>query len=189
VLAVDELESGHTVAFNCWANPSATKMSEDLFLNTNSRYELLYPQSGFTSAATGRPIVFTTTSPKLMFLCHPSRSGVTFSKSYPGGLAEVNVGSDKIIYNPDGLTYSQGNISGNAKLFAERTGGALIFKATQAAGSQYGVSCAVPVNMSVSGNEASIYVYGSGTYTVTVTSPFGPDIFDIEAGQTVLKEL
>ena len=189
VLAVDELESGHTVAFRCWANPSASKVSEDVFTNANARYELLYPQSGFTSAATGRPIVFTTGSPQVMFLCHPSRSGVTFSKSYPGGLAEVDVGEDKIIYNPSGLTYSQGDISGNAKLFAERAGGALIFMATEAAGSEYGVSCSAAVNMSVSGNKASIYVYGSGTHTVTVTSPFGPDVFDIEAGQTVFKEL
>ncbi len=189
VLVVDELEPGHTIAFNCYAESGASKQAEGLYTSSRARYELMYPQSGFTSSSGTAPIVLTTTSPQLMFLAHANPSGVSVTKSYSGGQMIATIGQDNIVYNPSGGTYSQGDISGNAKLFAERAGGALIFMATEAAGSEYGVSCSAAVNMSVSGNKASIYVYGSGTYMVTVASPFGPDTFNIEAGQTVFKEL
>ena len=189
VIAIDELEPGHTVRFHCYESPTATKISEALFTNSKARYELLYPQSGFSSTENGDPIVFTTDSPQLMFLCHPNPSGMDFSKSYSGGLVTVDIGRDKVVYNPRGGTYTQGNISGDARLFAERTGGALIFKATNATGSQYSVSCDVEVNVSISGNQASIYVYGIGAHTVTITSPYGTHVFSIDAGQTTSRLL
>ena len=40
------------------------------------------------------------------------------------------------------------------------------------------------MNMSVSGERASIYIYGAGEHTLTVTSPAGPQTFKVPAGET-----
>lgn len=175
VISIDDIEPGHTAKF--------------IGQNTGSGElcDLLYPQ-GATFSGT-RPLNYTTTSPHFAVLCHPTPAGVTVTKNYADGDLIAGIGSDTVVYNPDASTFTHGSISGNALLFAERTGGAIIFKATAASGTQYGVNCDVLVNMSVSGNQASIYVYGQGMHTVTVTSPYGTDVFDIEAGKTVLKSL
>lgn len=189
VLVVDELSSGHKIDFNCYAESGAIKEAEGLYISPRARYELMYPQSGFTSSSGTAPIVFTTASPNLMFLAHANPSGVSVSKSYSGGQMIATIGQDDIVYNPSGDTYSHGDISGNAKLFTERTGGAIIFQATTASGSQYGISSDAVVNMSVSDGRASIYVYGTGLHTVKINSPHGVDEFNIQAGQTVERTL
>jgi len=189
VLIADELESGHTANFIFHTELPITKVSESLYTSNMSRNELLYPASGFT--ATGlSDISITTTSPQLLWMTHANPSGVTFNKSYPGNLCVATIGADTVVYNPTGGNYTQGSISGNAKIFAQRTGNALIVKATSATGAQYGVSCTAAVNMSVKGRKASIYVYGTGSQTVTVTSPYGTDAFaNVPAGQTIAKVL
>jgi hypothetical protein len=193
VLVADELESGHSTVFNCYTESGLTKsVAGDYFTSSRARYELLYPPSpGFdSSSASSHPITFTTSSPQLLVLVHPNSSAVSFSKTFPSSnLVAAVIGTDTIVYNPSGGSYSQSGISGNAKLFAQRTGGAIIFKATTAAGSQYGISCDVPVNISVKDRNASIYVYGTGSHTVNVTSPFGSVSWVIVAGQTVGKSL
>jgi PKD repeat protein len=190
VITVDELDSGHTSDFRVFPGINTAKQSSDLYTNSMTRFELIYPSSGYTSSEASHPIDITTSSNKIMFLTHPNPSGVSFSKSYPGNLAKLTVGSDTIIYNPTGGSYSESGISGNAKLFAQRTGGAIICKATSATGSQYGLSCSAATSMSVSGRKAQIFVYGTGNYTVTVTSPYGTDAFaNVPAGQTVSKVL
>jgi len=189
VLVADELEAGHTANSLSYSEMPLTKVSDSLYTSTESRHELLYPASGFTASGTD-PISITTTSQKLLWMVHSNPSGVTFAKSYPGNLCVATIGSNTVIYNPTGGTYTQGNVSGNAKLFAQSTGGAIIFKATSATGSQYGVSCDVAVNLSAKGRKASICVYGTGNHTVTVTSPYGTDAFaNIPAGQTVARVL
>ena len=185
VLVVDELEAGHTITFHCYAEQRASRQSEGLYTSSHARYEVMYPQSGFSSSSEAEPIVLTTTSPHLMFLAHSNPSGVSVTKSYSGGQMIATIGQDDIVYNPAGRTYSHGDISGNAKLFAERNGAALIFQTTKAIGSQYGISCDATVNISVSGRNASIYIYGTGTHDVKITSPYGVDTFEIQANQTV----
>jgi len=189
VLVADEIESGHTASSYHFSELPMTKVSDSLYTSSMSRHELLYPASGFTASGTD-PILITTTSPQQLWMVHSNPSGVSFSKSYPGNLCVATIGSNTVIYNPTGGTYSQSGISGNAKLFAQSTGGAIICKATSATGSQYGVSCSAAVNLSAKGRKASIYVYGTGTKTVTVTSPYGTDAFaNIPAGQTVARVL
>ena len=185
-LSLDELESGHSIRYHMYMEQNVSKSSADLYTSDLCDYEVMYPASGFTSSSS-RPIWVDTSSQQLLFLINPPKSSV--SKSVTGGDLVATIGSDDIVYNPDGSSYTHGNISGNAKFFAERTGGALILKATSATGSQYSVSCNNAVNMSVSGAKASIYVYGSGTYDVTVTSPAGTDVFSIDAGETVSRVL
>jgi PKD repeat protein len=189
VLVADEVESGHTTTSKFFCGMPMTKVSDSLYTTTLSRNELLYPASGFTASG-GEPISISTTGGRLLWMVHANPSGVSFSKSYPGNVCVATIGSDTVVYNPTGGTYSQSGISGNAKLFSQRTGGALIFKATSATGSQYGVSCDVAVNLSVKGRKASICVYGTGNHTVTVTSPYGTDAFaNVPAGQTVARVL
>ena len=189
VLVADEVESGHSISSRFHSEPPLTKVSDSLYTSNLSRDELLYPASGFTAVGLD-PLSITTTNQRLLWMVHANPSGVSFSKSYPGNLCVATIGSDTVIYNPTGGTYSQSGISGNAKFFAQRTGGAIIVKATSATGSQYGASCAAAVNLSVKGRKASIYVYGTGSQTVTVTSPYGTDTFaNVSAGQTVAKVL
>ena len=185
VLVVDEVEPGHEIAFHCYADKETTRQADGLFTSPNARYEVMYPKEGFTSTEASDPIVLTTKSPQLMLLVHPNPSGVEIAKSYPAGRMAATIGQDTVIYNPKGNRYSSEEISGDARLFAQRAGGALIFQATNARGSQYGVRCDAAVNVSVSGEKASIYVYGDGVHKVTVTSPAGTKTFDILAGRTV----
>jgi len=189
VLVADEVEAGHSISSRFYSEPPLTKVSDSLYTTSESRNELLYPASGFTAVGTD-PLSITTTNQRLLWMVHSNPSGVTFSKSYPGSVCVATIGSNTVIYNPTGGTYNQSGISGNAKLFAQSTGGAIICKATSATGSQYGVSCSLPVNLSVKGRKASICVYGTGNQTVTVTSPYGTDTFaNVPAGQTVAKVL
>jgi hypothetical protein len=174
-MVVDDLESGHTAKFHGYNADSS------------AHYEMLYPEGASLSGS--RPMTYSTSSSQLMFLCHPSPSGVNISKSYSSGDVIADIGDDTVIYNPDGSSFNHSGISGNALLFAERSGGALIFKTTSATGSQYGISCNAVVNISVSDDKASLYVYGTGTYQVTVTSPYGTDVFNIDAGEMVEKTL
>jgi len=187
VLIADELDSGHTSDFRCWMDSPANKQSEGLFTNSSARYEVMYPSSGYTSSAGTAPLDITTSSNRILVLVHPNPSGVSVSKSYPGTVVSMTIGSDTVVYNPGDGGYSTGGISGDAKLFAQRTGGALICKATTASGSQYGLTSGVRVSMSVSGDKASIYAYGTGS--VTISSPYGTDIYNVTAGQTIKKTL
>jgi hypothetical protein len=189
VLVVDEVEPGHEIAFHCYADKETTRQSEGLYTSPNARYELLYPKADFTSSEESSLILLTTTAPRLLFLAHPNPSGVEVKKNYSGGQTIATIGEDTVVFNPEGGKYSQGKISGDAKLFAERAGGAIIFQAANAKGSQYGVRCDAAVNVSVSGEKASIYIYGDGVHKVTVTSPTGIKTFDIRAGRTVEKLL
>ena len=149
---------------------------------------MLYPEGA--QLAGDRPMTFTTKSPQLMFLCHPSPSGVAIEKRHVSGDVLVKVGADSIVFNPDGSTYAHGKQRGNALLFAERPGGALIFKTSQTLGSQYGLVCKTgKASMSVSGDEATIHVYGTGDHTVSVRSPSGDTSFTVEAGTTVARSL
>lgn len=43
--------------------------------------------------------------------------------------------------------------------------------------------------MSVSGDEATLHVYGTGDHTVSVRSPRGDMSFTVEAGTTVARSL
>lgn len=185
VLVADDLSPGHTVGFNCFAEQGTVKEAEGLYRSTNARYELMYPQSGFTSSNEVSPILLTTKSPDLLFMAHPNPSGISLSKKYSGRQMISTIGQDEIVYNPEGEIYSHGGISGNARLFAERTDGAMIFQATNASGSQYGIICDEFVNMSVSKGKASIYIYGTGVHKIKITSPSGVNEFEIEAGRTV----
>ena len=50
VLVVDEVEPGHTLQFNCYAEKGAVREAAGLYTSPHARYELLYPQEGFTSS-------------------------------------------------------------------------------------------------------------------------------------------
>ena len=176
VIVVDDIEAGHTARFHGY------KASNE------AHYEMLYPEGA--QLAGDRPMTFTTKSPQLMFLCHPSPSGVSIEKRYVSGDVLVKVGADSIVFNPDGSTYAHGKQRGNALLFAERPGGALIFKTSETQGSQYGLVCKTgKASMSVSGDEATLHVYGTGDHTVSVRSPRGDMSFTVEAGTTVARSL
>ena len=77
-----------------------------------------------------------------MFLAHPNPAGVKIAKSYPGEQMTATIGADRIVYNPTGREYSQGKISGNARLFASARRADL--PGQQRQGSQYGVRCNAP---------------------------------------------
>ncbi len=186
VISLDDLESGHTMEYRLHSELAVSQASSDRWTSDLAYFELMYPTSGYTSS-NGDPITVSTSSSDLMFLIDPGKQ--TVSKSTSGGQLIASVGSDSMVYNPGGGSYTHGSMSGNAIFLSQRSGGALIVKATSATGDEYGVSCNNAVNMSVKGRNASIYVYGTGTPTVTVTSPYGTDIFDIAAGETVSKIL
>jgi len=177
IMVVDELESGHTIDFPVLANPTPNKISDTRYTNGNAQYELLYPATvqPTTTSFDNKFIVFTTDQPNMMFVCVPN-SSPSISSSLNGSITTATIGSDTIKYDTAGSNY---------KLFAESSGGALFFQATNVSGAQYGVSCSSPVNMSISGKKASIYIYGTGTKTVTVTSPDGTDVWQLEAGKTI----
>jgi len=191
VLVADDVESGHTIDFWNYKEQNVTKVSDDVYTSASpsARYELLWPQSGYIASLAGDYMKITTTGQYLLWMVHTAPEGVSFSKSFSGGKVTATIGSNTVVYNPAGSSYT-GTPSGNAILFAQKTGGAVIFKATSATGSQYGLSCNVRANLSASGRKAQIYVYGTGTQTVTVTSPYGTDTFaGVPAGQTVSKVL
>ena len=188
MIIADDLESGHTVDFLCYNEGVPSRQAADLYTSDFARYQLLYPSTGYTSSTSIDPITISTSSADLAFLLHTNPSA-SVSTSYSGGVVTADIGSDEVVYNPSSGSYDNGTISGNAKFFAERSGSALIVKATTAEGSEYSISCDSPVSMAVTDRKASIYVYGSGTQTVTVDSSYGTDVFDIPAGQTVTRLL